>query len=70
MNLHPKYLPADERRAVTVEAVVQLAAGQNPSEISTTAIARHMGVTQGALFKHFGLTADAITPQILETIKQ
>ena len=34
MNSQPKYLPAEERRAVTVEAVVQLAASQNPSEIS------------------------------------
>ncbi len=48
-----RHLPADERRAATVEAVVALAARTNPSDISTTAIARHMGVTQGALFKHF-----------------
>jgi AcrR family transcriptional regulator len=53
MNVHPKHLPADERRAATVEAVVQLAAEHNPSDITTTAIARHMGLTQGALFKHF-----------------
>lgn len=53
MVTHPKHLPAEERRAVTVEAVVKLAAEQNPSEITTTAIAKHMGVTQGALFKHF-----------------
>jgi len=48
-----KHLPADERRAATVEAVVALAAQTNHSDISTTAIAKHMGVTQGALFKHF-----------------
>jgi len=48
-----KHLPADERRAATVDAVVALAAQTNPSDISTTAIAKHMGVTQGALFKHF-----------------
>lgn len=48
-----RHLPADERRAATVEAVVALAARTNPSDISTTAIAKHMGVTQGALFKHF-----------------
>jgi len=47
------HLPADELRAATVEAVVALAAQTNPSDISTTAIAKHMGVTQGALFKHF-----------------
>lgn len=53
MNTLPKYLPADERRAATVEAVVALAAVQNPSEITTAAIAKRMGVTQGALFRHF-----------------
>ena len=35
MQTNPKHLPADERRAVTVEAVVELAAEQNPSEITT-----------------------------------
>lgn len=48
-----KHLPADERRAVTVEAVVSLAAEQNPNDITTSAIASHMGLTQGALFRHF-----------------
>ncbi len=46
-------LPADERRALTVEAVVALAAKGDPSEITTTAIAEHMNLTQGALFRHF-----------------
>lgn len=53
MDTRTKHLPGDERRAATVEAVVQLAAQQNPSEITTGAIAKFMGVTQGALFKHF-----------------
>lgn len=48
-----KHLPADERRAATVKAVIELAAAQNPSEITTTAIAKHMSLTQGALFRHF-----------------
>ena len=53
MDTHPKHLPADERRAVTVESVVALAGSQNPSEITTAAIAKHMNLTQGALFRHF-----------------
>lgn len=53
MTNHPKHLPAEARRAATVEAVIQLAADQNPAEITTTAIARQMGLTQGALFRHF-----------------
>ncbi len=48
-----QHLPADERRAVTIETVIILAASQNPSQITTAAIAQHMGVTQGALFRHF-----------------
>ncbi len=64
MNHRSKHLPADERKAVTVEAVIELAAQRNPSEISTTAIAQHMGVTQGALFKHFP-TKDAILEAVM-----
>jgi TetR/AcrR family transcriptional regulator len=48
-----KYLPSDERRAVTVDAVVNLAASQDPGAITTAAIAEHMNLTQGALFRHF-----------------
>ena len=46
MSGHSRHLPADERRAATVEAVVDLAAEQNPSDITTTAIAQRMGLTQ------------------------
>lgn len=53
MPIQSKNLPADERRAVTVEAVVELASCQNPSDITTAAIAKHMNLTQGALFRHF-----------------
>ncbi len=53
LDTHSKHLPADERRAVTVEAVIALAGTQNPNEITTAAIAKHMNLTQGALFRHF-----------------
>jgi AcrR family transcriptional regulator len=69
MVTHSKHLPAEERRAATVEAVVKLAAEQNPSEITTTVIARHMGVTQGALFKHFP-TKDAILQAVMEWVAE
>lgn len=36
-----------------MDAVIDLAAHQPSAEITTAAIAKHMGVTQGALFKHF-----------------
>ena len=53
LNTPTKHLPADERRAATVESVVALAASCNPSDITTAAIAERMQVTQGALFRHF-----------------
>jgi AcrR family transcriptional regulator len=65
MDLHPKHLPADERRAVTIGAVVELAGLVNPSEITTAAIAKHMNVTQGALFRHFP-SKDAIWRAVME----
>ncbi len=69
MNLRAKNLPADERRAVTVEAVIALAASQNPSEITTTAIAQHMQLTQGALFRHF-VNKDAILQAVMEWVAE
>ena len=52
---------------MTVEAVVALAGNQNPSAITTAAIAEHMSVTQGALFRHFP-TKDAIWQAVMEWV--
>lgn len=59
-----EHLSSEDRRAATVDAVIALAADHDPGEITTTAIARHMGVTQGALFKHFA-TKDAILEAVM-----
>ncbi|HWS78907.1 MAG TPA: TetR/AcrR family transcriptional regulator [Thermomonas sp.] len=69
MPLQPRHLPADERRAATVQAVVHLAAAQNPQAITTQAIADHMGVTQGALFRHFP-NKDAILGGVMGWISE
>ncbi len=69
MSSHSKHLPAEERRAATVEAVVELAAEQNPSDITTTAIAQRMGLTQGALFRHFP-TKDAILESVMDWVAE
>ena len=69
MSGHSKHLPAEERRAATVEAVVELAAEQNPSDITTTAIAQRMGLTQGALFRHFP-TKDAILESVMDWVAE
>ena len=64
MRTRVRHLPADERRAITVKAVVELAAEQNPNDITTSAIAKRMGLTQGALFRHFP-TKDAILQAVM-----
>ena len=69
MNPRKKNLPAAERRAVTVETVVELAAEQNPSDITTAAIAKRMGLTQGALFRHFP-NKDAILQAVMDWVAE
>lgn len=69
MEPHAKHLPADERRAVTVETVVALAAEQDPSEITTTAIAQRMHLTQGALFRHFP-TKESLWQAVMEWVSE
>lgn len=59
-----RYLPAETRRAETVQAVVALAAEQNPGDITTAAIASRLGLTQGALFRHFP-SKDAILEAVM-----
>ena len=66
---HSRHLPADKRRALTVEAVVDLAASQNPGEITTAAIAMHMNLTQGALFRHFP-SKDAVWKAVMEWVME
>jgi len=69
MMSRPAYLSAEERREVTVEAVIDLAAEQNPADITTGAIAKRMGVTQGALFRHFP-SKDAILQAVMEWVSE
>lgn len=67
MNNRPKNLSADARRSATVESVIQLAAVQNPGSITTAAIAGHMNLTQGALFRHFP-NKEAIWQAVMEWV--
>ena len=69
MESPPKYLSAQERRSATVETVIALAAEQNPNSITTTAIAKRMGVTQGALFRHFP-SKDAILDAVMQWVAE
>lgn len=75
MKTLPRYLPAGDRRALTVRTVLELAAATNPADITTAAIAARMGLAQSALFRHFAskdaiwqATMDWVTGQILERV--
>jgi len=46
-------LPTEERQAGIVTAALRLARDTSPALITTTDIASAIGVTQGAVFKHF-----------------
>lgn len=59
-----RHLPAGQRRAVIVRTVIELAAEQNPSELTTAAIASRMNLTQGALFRHYR-TKDEIWEDVI-----
>jgi len=69
VNNRPNHLPANERRAVIVDSVLQLAGSKNPSEITTAAIAKHMNLTQGALFRHFP-NKEAIWRAVMEWVAE
>ena len=69
MRASTKHLPAEERRVVTVEAVIALAAEKNPNDITTADIAKQMQVTQGSLFRHFS-TKDAIWQSVMEWVAE
>lgn len=69
MNSSSKHLPAEKRRVITVETVVELAGEQNPNDITTAAIAKRMGLTQGALFRHFP-NKDAILQAVMEWVAE
>ena len=58
MTTPTKHLPAEERRAVTIDAVIALAASKNPNDITTADIAKQMNLTQGSLFRHFATKED------------
>jgi len=45
--------PTEISQAGLVEAALALAAGRNPASISTTDLAQAVGITQGAVFRHF-----------------
>lgn len=47
------YQSTEQRQSATIKAVVHLCAEQDPSTLTTAQIADQVGLSQGALFKHF-----------------
>jgi AcrR family transcriptional regulator len=56
-----------ERKAQTVETVLELVAHQSPEAITTTAIANKMGLSQAAVFRHFP-KKEAIFEAVMEWV--
>jgi AcrR family transcriptional regulator len=56
--------PTEARQAGLVAAALALAAQRSPADISTTDLARAVGITQGAVFRHFP-SKDAIWLAVL-----
>ncbi|MEZ5869283.1 MAG: TetR family transcriptional regulator, partial [Defluviimonas denitrificans] len=50
--------PADLRKAEIVAKVIDLADRIGPDRVTTGAVAKAVGVTQAALFRHFPTKAD------------
>lgn len=61
-------LPTEERQAEIVTAALRLARDTSPALITTTNIASAVGLTQGAVFKHFP-TKDAIWVAALQWVR-
>jgi TetR/AcrR family transcriptional regulator len=59
MLAKPLRLPTETRRAEIVAAALHLAHSRSPESITTTELASALGLSQGALFKHFD-TKDAV----------
>ena len=62
-------LPTEERQAEIVAAALRLARNTSPSVITTSEIAAAVGVTQGALFKHFP-TKESIVEAVLDWVAE
>lgn len=70
-------LSGEVRRAEIIDVVLQLSAERSPGLITTAEIAKALGLSQGALFKHFQnketiwlAVADRVATTLLATIEQ
>jgi AcrR family transcriptional regulator len=68
-NPPPARLPTEARQAEIVNAALRLAQSTSPASITTTDLAHAMGLSQGALFKHFA-NKDAIWVAVMEWVSE
>ena len=69
MALAKTRLPTEARQLEIVHAVLALTAENSPDAITTQAIAQHMGLTQGAVFRHFA-SREAIWLAVVDWVEQ
>ena len=67
MSINPRQ-STESRQAEIIATMVRLSAERSPADITTTDIAKAIGVTQGALFRHFA-TKEAIRLAVVEWIE-
>lgn len=63
----PSRQRTEVRQAHLVAAALQLAAQRSPADITTTDLANAVGITQGAVFRHFA-SKDAIWLAVMEAV--
>ncbi|MDP2030093.1 MAG: TetR/AcrR family transcriptional regulator [Thiobacillus sp.] len=63
-----KRLGADERREEIIRVTLELAAKQGVNDVTTQDMAQAMGVTQGAVFRHFP-SKDAIWLAVMQWVR-
>jgi AcrR family transcriptional regulator len=51
-------LPTEQRQASLVQAAVRLAAEHSPAQVTTADLAQAVGISQGAVFRHFASKED------------
>ena len=68
MSIRTKQRTQD-RQIGLVQAALELAAQKSPAEITTAELAQAVGITQGAVFKHFQ-SKQAIWVAVMEAVQQ
>lgn len=66
---HKPRLSSEARQADIVQVLLTLTAQHSPADITTMDIAKAIGLTQGAVFRHFP-TKEAIWLSVLEWVQQ